>query len=100
MRESAKYQIPFFKKNWKSKFKIPEFEKKVKPGRKKSYLVEGNLYGKLLKKFLFKSDLKELVTNYRFVSSDRKVKFKFHVRYFSDKKICSSVVNNLISTLR
>ena len=73
MRESAKYQIPFLKKNWKSKFKIPEFEKKVKPGRKKSYLVEGNLYGKLLKKFLFKSYLKELVTNYRFVSSDCKV---------------------------
>ena len=40
MNELIKWQIQFFKNHWKSKFKMPEFEKEEELGREKAMALK------------------------------------------------------------
>ena len=51
MNELKNSKSPFFKNNWKSKFKIPEFEKEEELGREEAMALKKTL------KSLCKSDL-------------------------------------------
>ena len=98
-KELTKFQISNFKNHWKSKFKMPEFEKEEKLGREKAMSLKETLcYEAFMRpqSFYVSQILKnELKTNN---SSHLITKTRFRTRCFSrDKKIHSFVATNVIS---